>query len=403
MAERRPDPATQPQTEPSETTSRADVSEAPQAWELHVSVRGPGGKPYPGALVRFLDGLGSEIARADTSADGEARIHARGSGRAVVTRVQPYLPARSDLLETPPSGERRIVLTVAGGTLAVAGRIFDADGRAPVDALVSAKLAAPPEWVGEWRWAGNPVRNPGEKGTFRIEGLTPGRYLLVMRLSHHAQTEGRPPATPIEVEAGDENVLIRLEAVTWLTFRWIDAVTGKPVATRRQVFQKRGDEEVPFATASGPAGGLPSTKDFRPGSRLVFQARAEGYHPSEPIKLVLDPIERHREIVFRLRPDSDAMAELELVLRDSRGDPVRDIAIMRVFKDSAFGTVHRTEDGRVVLSLPTGTNKLRFGPLLPDRRRLDRPWIVREVSSTRRTRDRFALPMACVAFSHRPG
>jgi len=83
-------------------------------------------------------------------------------------------------------------------------------------------------------------------------------------------------------------------------------------------------------------------------------------------------------VTFRLAPDPESLVKVELILRDSRGNPVRSIWIIRMREDgSGHGTTHESEQGRVVLALPAGPNRLRFGPLIRDRRSRDRPWIVR--------------------------
>jgi hypothetical protein len=43
----------------------------------------------------------------------------------------------------------------------------------------------------------------------------------------------------------------------------------------------------------------------------------------------------------------------------------------------AGGTTYRSEDRRIVMTLPAGRNLLRFGPLIRQSASLDRPWIVR--------------------------
>ena len=351
------------------TTPQAESNARP--WRLAVEVRDPDDRPQSGALVRFLAKDGAEIDRGETNPLGVAYLRVRGAGRAVVTRVEPFFPARSNPVRP---GAERVLIRLVQGDLAIVGRVFDADGE-PVDATVAAKLTDPAGWIGEWRRAGSAVASP--PGSFRIEGLRPGRYALVVRVKQSTPTRGRPPRDPVIAQAGDENVVIRLRNVAWLTFRWIDAETGAPIDTRRSVRWREGGEER-VATASGPqteSSRLRAWIDHGPAALLT--AAADGYRPlSLTVRLGAD--EWDRELTFRLAPDPESLVEVELLLRDSRGDPVREITIMRVFKEGgAGGTTYRSEDGRVVMTLPAGRNRLRFGPLIRQGKSLDRPWIVR--------------------------
>lgn len=251
-------------------------------------------------------------------------------------------------LNKPPTLDR--------GTLAIAGRVLDSDDGGPVDVTVMVSDAE-----GHGIWVGS-TESP--KGQFRIEGLAPGRCYLSVRIGAGGRARGRPPREPQVVEAGDEDVVIRLRPVTWVTYHLIDAATREPVRSQRREVWVRGDERPRAGSSGGGIAMFPMRNWFDRGARLTLRAKAEGYHPTEWIDVQLDPRERQRELTFRLKPDPGSLVDVELLIRDDRGDPVRFTYILRLNEyGGGGGTSYAPEDGRVVLTLPAGKNRLTFGLL----------------------------------------
>ncbi len=338
---------------------------------LAVEVRDPDDQPVRGGLVRFVAGDNVEVGRAETNGNGIALLRVRGAGRAVVTRVQPYYPARSDPIR--PESER-VVVRLVRGELAVAGRVVDFDGTELAGAMVAAKLVDTEGWIGDWRWVGRSVSAPQNR--FRIEGLRPGRYELIVRAGQSTSARGLPPREPVIAQAGDRDVEIRLRKIAWVTFHWLDAVTNAPIETHRNV-RWREDGLDRHARASGPHNEASTSRSWMGYDPVSLTATADGYRPQK-MDVHLRDDDLNRTITFRLAPDPDSLVRVELVVRDSRADPVQKITIMRVKEDgSGIGTTHASEDGRVFLELPAGPNRLRFGPLICTYNWRNRPWVVR--------------------------
>ena len=93
----------------------------------------------------------------------------------------------------------------------------------------------------------------------------------------------------------------------------------------------------PRCSVTAAIGGISSIGSFTGVWAALLTAAADGYRPlSLTVRLGAD--EWDRELTFRLAPDPESLVEVELLLRDSRGDPVREITIMRVFATRAAST-----------------------------------------------------------------
>jgi hypothetical protein len=257
------------------------------------------------------------------------------------------------------------------GKLAIAGRVLDSDEGGPV--VVTVFLTDAEDPAGRWIWSAG----TDSKGRFRTESLAPGRYHLGVRIGAGEHAWGRPPRELQVAEAGDENVVIRMRPVTWITYHLVDATTREPVHSERREVWVRGDEKPRAVVSGGGIATIPMRSWFERGTRLTLRAKAEGYHPTEWIDVQLDPRDQHRELTFHLEPDPGSLVEVELLIRDDRGDPVPRITIVRT--EIGTGTKRVTENGRVVLRLPAGKNRLRFGPLTEGWRMKHDPYALRIV------------------------
>jgi len=345
----------QPIAEEHKSTPGPDSS-TPPISRLEVRVVSPHDTPVAGALVRLLV-EGNEQSQAETDKDGRAWLDASGKGRVAVTRCQPYAPVLSE-----PIGNRKtITVPLTGGTLAIAGVIVDEFGN-PTRNTVAAAIAKPPSWMGKWHWVGRSVPRPD--GQFRIEGLPAGEYRLIFRQKVRQDA-------PV-VEAGNESVRIVLNPVCWVTLQLFDRATGKAIDANRRVWK----DGVSTGTASGPQSDeRPIRLNIEPGTTMRFHATADGYHPTQPVTIEIGTGERERTLRFDLDPDPGALAYLTVQVRREDGSIVKKLMIMRMEADgSGLGTNYNSDDGRYKFTLPAGKSRIRFGPLL--RQRKDAPYVV---------------------------
>ncbi len=258
--------------QPWRTAPAAAQAEAEQgALEVVVTA---GGAPVPGAAVRVYAhrpeaGLVSDspwrlLRAAATDAGGRLRMPA-GPGAYLVAARAPGLAA-GQLPAVRASGEplTRVEVALTAGA-ALPGRTVDARGQpVPLAALVLARSAG----RGEPRDA-----PPAEErlyavsdgaGTFRVEGLAPGRWTVTAEAAGHARTVvedvGLPRAAPLTVVLGAAAVV---EGV-------VLAADGSPAAGA-QVYFGGGPELV--QVEAGPAGGFAA--ELVPGAWRVSALRGD--------------------------------------------------------------------------------------------------------------------------------
>ena len=306
-----------------------------------MSVKRENGAPVHNALIRFLD-ADNEQCRATTKQDGRARLAIKGDGRIAVSRCHPDLPVLTELV-----GDRKeIAVRLTSGTLEISGTVVDELGR-PAKASVHARVGEPAPWMGKWHWAGR--TQPTPDGTFRITGLAPGRYRL------QVGADGAPPE--VFAEAGETSVRIRLLPVCYVTVRWNDRASGKPIRARRQVWE--GD--VVRGTAEGLGEDLPLRLRVPPGTTLRLHATAEGYHPTQPTTIEVGRDERERTVSFGLDPAPESLAHLTLIARGADGEALTYLMVMRMRPDgSGSGTSRESENGSYELTLPAGRHKFQI-------------------------------------------
>ncbi len=252
----------------------------------------------PGPYV--LEAVGRRPA---TAAEREA-----GSARYVERRLR---------REPVAAGTQDLVLILGEG-LALLGRVVDEDGNPLVKFTVRATRAdaADGEEI-EWRFVigeEQVARTFSEKdGSFRLEGLTPGRWAVRTEASGFAPSE-----TTIVTLPGMEGELVLVaRRFAQLTGRVVDAEGGPVVGAEVQVIEP--DRPVLRAAPSGttnPSGRF-VLRDLLLGGAIV-SADAPGHAPAAPLTVVLEPGSRAAELVLTLRRG----ATLTGTVFDLEGRPV---------------------------------------------------------------------------------
>jgi hypothetical protein len=233
-----------------------------------------GERPVPGATVRLYwrgprdPNLGEVSWRlASTGAtdeQGRARLASRPGGYQVAVRAQGYGPVLRDVVR--PYGEARTLLRLSlepGQTLT--GRTVEADTQEPLP-LVELVLTAHGRKLERWQVAEAPAEerayaSSDARGSFRVEGLAPGDYLLEARAVGYAQTEQArvkvPAVGPLTVELRKAGVI---EGFV------VDA-QGAPAAGAEVQVSGRN----PQTTTTGQGGGF--SVEVEPGNHLVSARR----------------------------------------------------------------------------------------------------------------------------------
>jgi hypothetical protein len=238
--------------------------------------------------------------------------------------------------------------TIAGGELSIAGRVIDSDGR-EAQAVVAVQPEATRQFVG---------RIMAVPSGFRIEGLRSGRYRVVVRL-RQGIAKGQVPSVAPVVEAGDTDVVIRLEPAAKVFFQLYDAVTRKLITEPRRVRIFQANEQVWFSRASGPIGSSLWAK-LEPGKEFELEADAEGYESSPRSKFVAQTGREDRRI--DLRPDPGQWGEVRVRLEDAEGVPLDEAVIWRLDADgSGGGTSYKPVEDEYRMRLPAGSHRLKFG------------------------------------------
>ena len=271
---------------------RAGPDRDPLGWRITFESVGMDGTPLAWELAAFRDARGAP--REHVRAPGDATtgfLDVTGEGRLVV-EAEGFVPWASGWLARPVAGTLHVVARLDPG-LAVAGEVFEQDGRTPLAAgsvLVFCNGGALPD--------GTSFGQQGEvaDGRFRVTGLAPGP--VEVRVGARRSPAGQP--VRIQAEAGDEDLRIVLGPWGRITLLLVDERTGfAPVTTYLQVFDVDDDGDAfPRLTTSttAPAEGAPPTPlggfDAAPGARVRFRVEAQGYEPSDVFEVVVPAVGR---------------------------------------------------------------------------------------------------------------
>jgi len=159
-----------------------------------------------------------------------------------------------------PGERRELRLVIPASKLAIAGRVFRADGQ-PADWTAGRVFALPvARLVSELREAAI-----GADGHFRFGNTLPGRW-QVWVVREHAVSER------LEVEAGREDLRLELQPTQPLLVRVFDARTGAVVAGAQVLLVGTAHESSLGTSAEGTA-----RVDALPAVFPILRVRAEGY------------------------------------------------------------------------------------------------------------------------------
>lgn len=338
-------------------------------WRLEVEIRDEEGKPIRGVVyVTSAGGVRSiELTRPPTPL---AQI-VKGSVDVIVFE-ESHAPQHFGPLLPPPAGVQAVVAQLERGP-GIEGRVFDEVGvpvtrqRAGWLRIRAYPLDTPP-WLSEqsaswYRVWGVRSSRPREDGSFRIEGLLPGKYEIRCD-PPDPELDTRPGAVepllqlePVVARVGDTHVRIEcvraVEVRVWFT----DSETGSALRILDRVVTWRvmaGDQCL--SSGSGAVrGGVVVTA--QPGTELTFTAKIEGYLNPGPLRLIVNREPGCQEAALAFRSDVGAISVLELTVLDDLGRPVYPLMVGRTLA----GMV-RLEDhaGHYSLGLPAGVQTVHL-------------------------------------------
>jgi hypothetical protein len=342
-------------------------------WRLEVEIREESGAPVSGC-VYVTDAKGELLAALDTEPPAPAVHMARGTV-GVIAHATGYVPLIVEGLTRPPSGVRSLVARVERGG-SISGTIVDDDGE-PVTTerawaiRVLASPLDPPPWflqkseswssqtdsAGEWlRFEVFPIA-----GTFRIEGLLPGRHNLYCELNRRRGLRPDPRGAllnppPLLVAGGDADVRLVCPRAVEVCVRFVDADTGRTIPSECGASWEVSGENGILEAASGAldSGGLRFA--VAPGASFTVAATAEAYEPPEPLHGVANREPGLQEMTLKFRREPGGFAALELLVRDDLGAPATPLMVGPFHSLSRMGP----EDGRYVLKLPAGDQRVRL-------------------------------------------
>lgn len=335
-----------------------------QAW-LFVHVTGPGGRPLAGAQVEALDEHHRALARGNTLDDGKCWFVREEIAHVVAWRRGTHAPVLRSVAREAAGEPQHLRVQLEAGR-ALAGRVESHDGQALERVSVRALPIDPPAWLP------NPRRlfqaRSDAQGRFELHGLLAGSYELHARTSPKRHPDaGLMPRPGPRFEAGERDAVIRLWSSGAIHLVILDAKTGRPVSSPRDLYTVEDDDEHWMQSVSG--GGV---KRERPsGTTETLRVHAEGYAPSEPIVLDYD-VPGVIEVQLEPRPESVGTVTFELV--DGRGGAVRSFRCTRwharkVRGDNvvSYGVCdsHVDTRGEHRVRLPVGRHRLVFDPRGP--------------------------------------
>jgi hypothetical protein len=254
---------------------------------LRGVVKGPGGKPVEGALVRFTtmeEGQDwgrrwrLESARpARTDAAGAWRIPHVEPGRLIVQATHPaFVSASVEGVEAADGKDAEVSFDLAGAA-GLSGKVFGPDGKPCGGASLDVDLVsdAPEGADPNFRTPSNVVS--ASDGAFSLPGLMPGRYSI------RASSPGSADSEVVTAEAGGEPVTLRLLPAFAISGS-VRSRSGEAVANVRVRARKEGTDEDRSWRNSATSGrdGRWEVRDIPAGTYEITAEAGWGIGPGKP-------------------------------------------------------------------------------------------------------------------------
>jgi hypothetical protein len=197
-------------------------NESPPAEEyVSGSVVDPDGQPVGGAFVGCDDR--SSHLTTSTDAEGKFNLLAEASGCQVVAHHPQFPSSERTRVEL---GKDNIVKLGSGGTLE--GIVVDDQNQAVTSYRLTVEVFIPKVEGGEIGIRGRPRQISDEAGTFRLDRMPPGKYVLVA--SAPGQPAGKSESVEVDVGQTVRNVRIVLPRPATLSGTIRDEDSGQPIA-----------------------------------------------------------------------------------------------------------------------------------------------------------------------------
>lgn len=309
----RPSAAAVQETAPPPPVARAPAprpvvtkpNEAPPAEDsVSGTVVDPDGQPVGGAFV----GCDDRSSNLTTSTDSEGKFHlaVEASGCQVVAHHAQFPQSERTRIEL---GKDNIVKLGIGGTLE--GVVVDDQNKAVTSYRLSVEVFLPKVEGGELGIRGRPKQINDDSGSFRLERMPAGKYVLVA--SAPGQPAGKSESVEVDVGQTARNVRIVLPRPATLTGTIRDELSRQPIAGA--VVHLDG-----LAGGGGPNTNAPATSDEQGNYSLLgvppgpFSVRVE--HSAYKSRTVAGLTTRgassiHEDINLKPRGDGGASNELE--------------------------------------------------------------------------------------------
>lgn len=331
-----------------------------------------GGRVYRGWYYVAVQPVGGDTEYySHSTGDGTFLVSGTPQGPAVVTVEMvgelAGMTVRREV-EVPAAGRVWVVFDVEG--IGLRGRVVDGEGRDVGGARVVAEFGGGDEGAGETRGVVGMTR---ADGSFAIEGLQPGRYVLRFSKAGYGEVSRIVELSDASVEGKSEidigSVVLHREGVIWVEVR--DS-TGAPLPA--EVWAE-GEGDVASRSVGvrvgGKAAGVYRIAGLAPG-RFRVLARAEGYFPGEGIVDVRPGLESNLTVKLR-RPGA-----LRIRVKSMEGGvsdlPVRVVDLStgtdvsrwleEGWCESSTGGSVTDEDGRLELrGVPEGRYRVEAGSI----------------------------------------
>lgn len=298
----RPGPAPPaPAPRPIATKSNDD---APAEEFVTGSVVDADGQPVSRAAVGCDDR--SSHLTTTTDADGRFQLPLEASGCSVVAHHSQFPSSERTRIE---AGKDNVVRLGAGGT--IEGVVVDEQGRPVASYRLSVELFLPKTEGTDLGPRGRPRQVNEDSGSFRLERLPAGKYVLVASAS--GQPPGKSDSVDVEIGQTTRNVRIVLPRAATLTGTIRDEATRQPIAGA--VVQLDG-----MPGGGGPNANPPATTDEQGNYSLAgvppgpFSVRVD--HSAYTGRIVAGLTTRgassiREDINLKPRGDGGANSELE--------------------------------------------------------------------------------------------